>query len=173
MRSQQNNKPQPAKVISKRPSSRGRTPIGDPNPVDIHIGKRIRLRRNLLNLSQERLAQMLGITFQQIQKYERGFNRISGSHLWDISQMLGVPIDYFYEDMTEETAGQSPRMFILSQLNPRLQEEPAILPTDPMNRKEVIELVTNWLKIKNRKTAKLLKELVQNCARYAAFEEEK
>ena len=63
-------------------ASRGRTPLGEPNPVDIHVGKRIRLRRNLLGWSQEKLGSLLGLTFQQIQKYEKGLNRVSASRLW-------------------------------------------------------------------------------------------
>ena len=69
------------------------------NAVDVHVGKRIRLRRTLLGYSQEQLAHGLSITFQQVQKYERGSNRVSASRLWDISQLLDVDISYFFEDM--------------------------------------------------------------------------
>ena len=64
-----------------RHNSRGRTPEGNPNPIDVHVGNRIRLRRQLLGLSQEKLAKLLGLTFQQIQKYEKGMNRISASRM--------------------------------------------------------------------------------------------
>ena len=79
------------------------------NAVDIHVGKRIRLRRTLLGLSQEQLGAALNITFQQVQKYERGANRVSASRLWDISQIIDVPIGYFFEDMSDDTMRSSPR----------------------------------------------------------------
>ena len=79
------------------------------NAVDVHVGSRIRLRRTLMGMSQEQLGQQLNITFQQVQKYERGANRVSASRLWDISQILDVDISYFFEDMTRETRARSPR----------------------------------------------------------------
>lgn len=69
-----------------------------PNPIDIHVGSRIRLRRNMLGLSQERLGEQLGITFQQIQKYEKGTNRVGASRLQEISSILEAPVGYFFED---------------------------------------------------------------------------
>ena len=69
-----------------------------PNPVDVHIGSRIRLRRNMLGMSQEKLGEALGITFQQIQKYEKGVNRVGGSRMQHIANALNVPPAYFYED---------------------------------------------------------------------------
>ena len=68
-----------------------------PNPVDLHVGARIRMRRKILGVSQERLADDLGLTFQQVQKYERGSNRISASKLFEISRALKVPVAYFFE----------------------------------------------------------------------------
>ena len=79
--------------------SRGRTLNGEPNPIDVYIGQRIRVRRQLLGLSQEALAKKIGITFQQVQKYERGMNRVGASRLWDIGKVLEVPVGFFYEDM--------------------------------------------------------------------------
>jgi transcriptional regulator with XRE-family HTH domain len=69
-----------------------------PNPIDIHVGSRVRLRRMLLGISQEKLGERLGLTFQQVQKYEKGVNRIGASRLFDLSTVLGVPISFFYED---------------------------------------------------------------------------
>ena len=69
------------------------------DPVDIHVGSRVRLRRTLLGLSQERLGEQLGLTFQQVQKYEKGSNRISASRLFRIGRILGVPVQFFFEDM--------------------------------------------------------------------------
>jgi transcriptional regulator with XRE-family HTH domain len=68
-----------------------------PNPIDIHVGGRIRLRRNMLGMSQEKLGESLGITFQQIQKYEKGTNRVGASRLQAISSILNVPIAFFFE----------------------------------------------------------------------------
>ena len=73
-------------------SIRGRQADGSPHPVDLHVGRRMRLRRNLLGISQETLAHKLGLTFQQVQKYERGLNRISSSRLFDISKVLNVRV---------------------------------------------------------------------------------
>jgi len=69
------------------------------NPIDVHVGSRVRLRRMLLGMSQEKLGEHLGLTFQQIQKYEKGINRIGASRLFDLSQVLGVPVQYFYEEL--------------------------------------------------------------------------
>lgn len=75
-----------------------------PNPVDIHVGTRVRLRRILLGISQEKLGEQLGLTFQQVQKYEKGSNRISASRLFQISQILQVPPQFFFDDMPQESS---------------------------------------------------------------------
>ena len=80
-----------------------------PNPVDRHVGLRIRMRRKELGISQERLAEAVGLTFQQIQKYERAANRVSASKLWEISQALHTNIAYFYEGLAEMGADHLPR----------------------------------------------------------------
>ena len=142
-------------------SSRGRTPNGEPNPIDVHVGNRIRLRRTLLGLSQEKLASLLGLTFQQVQKYERGMNRVGASRLWDIGKVLEVPIGFFYEDMDKEVANQSPRMFSLPENTPlALAEEEENFDIDPMHRQETIELVKAYYKIPNRKAAKHMFDLI-------------
>jgi len=69
-----------------------------PHPVDAHVGARLRARRTVLGMSQERLGEALGLTFQQVQKYERGTNRISASRLYELSLVLDVPVGFFYED---------------------------------------------------------------------------
>ena len=75
------------------------------NPIDVHVGARVRLRRMLLGMSQEKLGEHLGLTFQQIQKYEKGINRIGASRLFDLSQVLGVPVQFFYEELAVGGAG--------------------------------------------------------------------
>ncbi len=70
------------------------------HPVDTHVGKRLRLRRSMLGMSQDFLGKEIGVTFQQIQKYERGVNRIGSSRLYDFSKILNVPVEYFFEDLS-------------------------------------------------------------------------
>ncbi|MFT4075090.1 MAG: helix-turn-helix transcriptional regulator [Asticcacaulis sp.] len=79
--------------------------IKDKNPVDLHVGSRVRLRRKLLGLSQEALGNALGLTFQQVQKYERGANRISASKLHEMARFLKVPVPYFFEGVGGEEDG--------------------------------------------------------------------
>lgn len=76
-----------------------------PNPIDVHVGSRVRLRRLLLGMSQEKLGEQLNLTFQQVQKYEKGVNRIGASRLHQISTILEVPVSFFFEDMDEATGG--------------------------------------------------------------------
>ncbi|MGI9514933.1 MAG: helix-turn-helix domain-containing protein [Anderseniella sp.] len=70
-----------------------------PNPIDVHVGSRLRMRRMLVGMSQEKLGESLDLTFQQIQKYEKGSNRISASRLYDMSRILDVPVQFFFDDM--------------------------------------------------------------------------
>ncbi|SEH30966.1 Transcriptional regulator, contains XRE-family HTH domain [Rhizobium sp. NFR12] len=89
--------------------SRGKMNTEGPHPVDIHVGRRVRMRRNEVGMSQTNLADGLGITFQQVQKYERGTNRISTSKLYEIAIALETPITYFFEDLalSDKMAGES------------------------------------------------------------------
>jgi transcriptional regulator with XRE-family HTH domain len=82
---------------------------GVPNPVDVHVGARVRTRRLLIGMNQETLARALGLTFQQVQKYEGGANRVSASRLSQIAEILGVPISYFFNDLEPEGSEPSPR----------------------------------------------------------------
>ena len=149
-------------IIEKsKKASRGRTPNGQPNPIDVHVGNRIRLRRTLLGYSQEKMAALLGLTFQQVQKYERGTNRVGASRLWDIGNVLDVPVSFFYEDMDKDVANQSPRAFSLPAGElVSFAEDKEFFDNDPMNKKETIELVRAYYKIPNRKAAKHLYELI-------------
>lgn len=103
-----------------------------PRPVDAHVGGRARLRRTMLGMSQEKIAEQLGLTFQQVQKYERGTNRISASRLLDFSLILDVPIQWFFDDMPEEIAAtaRQPGVYTPSERLP-----------DHMTRRETLELV--------------------------------
>ncbi len=75
-----------------------------PNPVDVHVGARVRMRRMLIGMSQEKLGESLGLTFQQVQKYEKGSNRIGASRLYQIGSVLGVPIEFFFEGLERDQA---------------------------------------------------------------------
>ena len=112
--------------------------ITNNNAIDMHVGKRVRLRRALFGMSQEQLCAKLNVTFQQVQKYERGANRISASRLWDISQILDVPISYFFDDMSECTMRSSTRCISRGDNADVLNGEQI---KDPMARRETLELV--------------------------------
>jgi transcriptional regulator with XRE-family HTH domain len=141
--------------------------ITNNNAVDMHVGKRVRLRRTLLGLSQEQLGTELNITFQQVQKYERGANRISASRLWDISQILDVPINYFFDDMTENTMRSSPRRVSRGSEMLDLSDEQI---KDPMARRETLELVRTYYSIEKPLVRKRISEMVKSIATTLAGE---
>ena len=140
----------------------------EPNPVDKHVGSRIRLRRNILHLTQQQMADLLGLTFQQVQKYEKGLNRVGASRLWDISRVLEVPMDFFFEDMGQEIATQSPRM-LKAEEKYILAEKQHSFSDDPMSKKETLELVRAYYKISNRKLAKDLFNLIVELSKSTAL----
>ncbi|OCJ67349.1 transcriptional regulator [Agrobacterium tumefaciens] len=121
-----------------------------PNPIDVHVGSRIRLRRNILGMSQERLAESLGISFQQIQKYERGTNRVGASRLQNIAGILNIPVSFFFEDAPGNDAaaiGTSPasspndfQIFLSSSEGFRLNSE-FVKIADARVRRSIIEMV--------------------------------
>ena len=127
------------------------------NSVDMHVGKRVRLRRTLLGLSQEQLGDALNLTFQQVQKYERGTNRISASRLWDISQILDTSISYFFEDMSPQTKLGSPRK--VNREEQKLLEDD--FERDPISRRETLELVRTYYSISEPNVRKRLAELIK------------
>jgi transcriptional regulator with XRE-family HTH domain len=131
----------PLSGVGSRRASRGRTPSGKPNPIDVHVGTRVRLRRTLMGMSQERLGDALGLTFQQVQKYERGANRIGASRLFDLSRVLEVPISYFYEDMADGVQSASPRHMV------KAQEEPPEAARNMLAQRETLELVRAYYRI--------------------------
>ena len=128
-----------------------------PNPVDVHVGKRLRLRRTLLGYSQEKLGSLLGLTFQQVQKYERGTNRIGSSRLYKISSVLDVPVSYFFEGF-EETEGGGAKAAPAS----GLAEEPASFETSPMDRRETLELVRAYYRIEDPQVRRRVFELIKS-----------
>src|SRR5579883_3316499 len=94
------NKP---RVIRRRRQKADR-----PNPIDVHVGSRVRLRRTLLGMSQEKLGDAIGLTFQQVQKYERGANRVGASRLFELSRVLDVPVSFFFDELDPDTAQAVP-----------------------------------------------------------------
>jgi transcriptional regulator with XRE-family HTH domain len=138
--------------VSRR-ASRGRTPSGRPNPIDVHVGGRVRLRRTLLGMSQEKLGEALGLTFQQVQKYERGANRIGASRLYDLSRVLEVPVSYFFEDMDEEMMAASPRHMV------RATEDPPEFDDGTLAQRETLELVRAYYRIRDPEVRKRVQEL--------------
>ncbi|EDP65089.1 Predicted transcriptional regulator [alpha proteobacterium BAL199] len=134
--------------------------ITNNNPIDVHVGRRVRLRRTLLGMSQEQLGDALNITFQQVQKYERGSNRISASRLWDIGQILDVPVSFFFDDISDDTAAHSPRRMKAGGAKDEYEENPA----DPMARRETLELVRAYYSIKNPNLRKRITEMVKSVA---------
>ena len=118
------------------------------NPIDAQVGNRVRLRRMLIGMSQERLGELLGLTFQQVQKYEKGVNRIGAGRLFEVSRILGVGIDYFYEGVNSQLAGgfteggSTPPVMEFVSSGEGLQLSLAFMKIkDPKLRKRVLDLV--------------------------------
>jgi len=132
---------------------------GKPNPVDIHVGSRVRLRRTLLGLSQEKLGDALGLTFQQVQKYERGANRIGASRLFDLSRVLDVPVSFFFDDMSSDVAERMPAVGIVLD-----DVSQGGFDADPMARRETLELVRAYYRIKDPLVRKRVFELAKTLA---------
>ena len=145
------------KIKSSDGSIRGRLSDGAPNPIDVHVGSQLKLRRILLGLSQERLAEELGITFQQVQKYEKGLNRIGASRLWDLAQVLGVSVDYFYENLDENTQNKSPRKISNHLL---LSDNIKEFDMSILLNKDIRDLINAYMQISDPKVAKNVLNLV-------------
>jgi transcriptional regulator with XRE-family HTH domain len=141
---------------------RGARPnIDQPSPVDVHVGARVRLRRTLLGMSQEKLGNAVGLTFQQIQKYERGANRIGASRLFDMSRALDVPVQFFFDEMTAEPVSSS--------YEPTIGEvdRKSDLPEhDPMAKRETLELVRAYYRIPDGHVRRRLFELAKALANF-------
>jgi transcriptional regulator with XRE-family HTH domain len=136
-----------------------------PNPIDVHVGSRVRLRRTLLGMSQEKLGEAIGLTFQQVQKYERGANRVGSSRLFDLARVLEVPIAYFFEDMEASVANKSPsRLMGVSET--RMQ--PYVSEPDPLARRETLELVRAYYRIDEIRVRKRVFELTKALAKASA-----
>lgn len=144
--------------MQSRSRNRARTSDGLPNPTDIHVGKRLRLRRTLLGMSQEKLGAAVGLTFQQVQKYERGTNRIGASRLYELSKVLGVSVNYFFEEMPE--------------VDPALPVEPtgledavAEFAAAPAVKRETLELVRIYNSVEDAELRRHILSLVRTITR--------
>ncbi|MBR1825515.1 MAG: helix-turn-helix transcriptional regulator [Alphaproteobacteria bacterium] len=115
--------------------------------IDKSVGERMRMRRLLLHLSQRQIADKLGLTFQQVQKYEKGISCISAGRLWQLSEILKVPLYYFFKDAAEHRAEKIPAAY-----------------KDPMSDTETIRLVHNYYKLSNRRLAGQIFDLLDRIA---------
>ena len=122
---------------------------GKPHDVDIHVGGRVRLRRSALGLSQDQLGAAIGLSFQQVQKYERGANRIGASRLYEMSKVLHTPISYFFEDFGDQGLAEAGG----SSYQP-----------DPVMKREALELMRAYHQILDPKQRKKVLKLVQGLA---------
>ncbi len=124
------------------------------NPVDVYVCQRIKKRRLALKMSRKTFAQKLNLTVEEVKKYESAMKRVSASRLWDFSQILGVPTDYFFADMDDETKSLSPRFVYpdedLFWKKVRLRQEAC----DPMHKFETLQLVHSYYKLSNREAAR-------------------
>jgi transcriptional regulator with XRE-family HTH domain len=145
----------PAKV----PSANGKivlqtVPKKQANPIDAQVGNRVRLRRMLVGMSQEKLGEMLGLTFQQVQKYEKGVNRIGAGRLYQVAHILGVPISYFYEDVSgQESENSAPAN---DQATPPVMEF--------LSSGEGLQLALSFMRIREPKVRKRVIDLVKSLA---------
>ncbi len=126
-----------------------------PDPVDVHVGSRVRLRRTLLGMSQEKLGGALQLTFQQVQKYERGANRIGSSRLYQLSRILDVPVSFFFDDMPAEVAGPG---FGFGESTQQHYDQ------EKLSRRETLELVRAYYQIEGAEIRKRMFELVKSIA---------
>jgi transcriptional regulator with XRE-family HTH domain len=136
--------------------------VKSPTTADRSMGNRLRLRRKVLGLSQEKLAQALGITFQQVQKYEKGVNRVSPSRLVDLANTLDVSVPYFFQEMSAEVEGQTPSMLMNAKALPTIENE-----KDPMVKRETLELVRAYYRIPDPVVRKRLAEMIKTVAKPA------
>ena len=129
-----------------------------PHPVDVHVGSRVRLRRTLLGMSQTDLGTALGVTFQQVQKNESGFNRIGASRLYQLSMTFGVPLSFFFDDMPplEETGAAGLRGGV---------QEPSA--PDLMDKRETLEMVRAYYRIRDPKVRDALRHIANAMAKGA------
>ncbi|MXP65491.1 XRE family transcriptional regulator [Roseomonas sp. M0104] len=131
-----------------------------PSPIDVHVGSRVRLRRTLLGMSQEKLGEALGLTFQQVQKYERGVNRIGASRLFDLARVLDVPIGFFFDDMPDAMGGNTA---LRNRLNGFAEHQEGF-EDDTLHKRETLELVRAYYRITEPSVRKRVFDLIKSLA---------
>jgi transcriptional regulator with XRE-family HTH domain len=139
--------------------------VAKPNPIDVHVGKRLRLRRTLLGMSQERLGELLGLTFQQVQKYERGVNRIGSSRLYELGQILDVPVSFFFDDMS----GARPPAGLAELAEDPQRFDHGFNGTMMLERRETLELIRAYYRISDSQVRKRLFELAKALGSHEAM----
>ncbi len=127
-----------------------------PHHVDVHVGKRLRLRRTILGLSQEAIGNAIGVTFQQVQKYERGVNRMGASRLFEFSKILSVPVSYFFEEMDKHAGHASPIAGVA--------EETQGFEHEKMSSRETLEMMRSYYRIGDQVARKRIFELIKALA---------
>lgn len=140
-----------------------------PDPIDVHVGARLRLRRNMIGMSQDQLGKASDLTFQQIQKYERGANRMGASRLFQMARIVGVPVSYFFEGMSPELSfavngglsdsSQAPLEGVSSDQAQQIEEEERI-----MRRRETMSLIRAYYRIADPKQRRKVYELIKSMA---------
>jgi len=135
---------------------------GRPSPIDVHVGSRIRLRRTLLGMSQERLGEALGLTFQQVQKYERGVNRVGASRLFDLSRVLDVPISFFFDDMPESLASAYGNQAGRRSTGGFSETSEGGFADEALNRRQTLELVRAYYRITDPAVRKRVFDLIKS-----------
>jgi len=128
-----------------------------PNPIDVHVGSRVRFRRTLLGMSQEKLGEKIGLTFQQVQKYEKGINRIGASRLFDLAQVLGVPVQFFFEEAPAAESSQSAQEGFAEK-----PDESSIV--EFLRSREGLELNRAFVRISDAKARRAIVDLVRSLA---------
>ena len=145
-------KPSRARQRIKKKYSRG-----GPNPIDIHVGARVRLRRNLLGLTLQKLVKAIGVTYQQLQKYERGVNRIGASRLFNLSHVLDVPISFFFDDLSLAAAGVGRR-----RARRGFSEAlAAAIDFDVLSNRETIKMIRAYYRVTNPRIRKQVLDLLK------------
>ena len=129
------------------------------NPIDVHVGARLRARRTLLVMSQTVLGDALGISFQQLQKYEGGSNRISASRLYELSKILDVDIGYFFDEMDQAIKSESPAR--LSRRKSKRSPRKPPKSEDPLHKRETLEFVRAYYRITDPKIRGHVRKLIQ------------
>jgi transcriptional regulator with XRE-family HTH domain len=134
-----------------------------PNPIDVHVGSRVRMRRMLITMSQEKLGDSLGLTFQQVQKYEKGSNRIGASRLFQIARVLGVPISFFYEGLSGDGEGGG-------EID-QAEADQSAFELDMLSSSEGIQLNSAFFSIRDPKIRKKILDLVKALGATEGFDE--